>query len=223
MNEAYNLSPLLDIINLTSLSAIAPASHHGTSQKSQTEISLLSLGSSFVLLAGITRTPARDIVILLWDLQYSVVLSSHTLPIPSALTQADKKGLSLELVGAGTTQAILVLTPSNNPLKGKSSDTTSSLRSTVLVVPFTTPLTSTIAGAMGRASGSAKWIFQDESLVSQPSELDDSQISLLQTMRTTVDQNRPEGASTAFFEWVQNTRASQGKQGAPNGQQVENI
>jgi hypothetical protein len=183
----------------------------GSFVKYQNEISLLSLGSTFILLAGLTRSPTREIVFLIWDLKYSVLLASQTMPIPSTLSQADKEGLTLELVAAGSGQAMLVITPNTHPIKSPP-EVSSSLRSTALVVPFTVPAASTIANAMGLASRGAKWLVQDESSPSMSSELDAIQVTLLQSMRKMVEQNRPDGASTAFFEWGKKATAWKGQQ-----------
>ncbi|TFY73214.1 hypothetical protein EWM64_g10798, partial [Hericium alpestre] len=61
-------------------------SQEAPTDRSASEISLLSLGASFVLLAGITTTHPPELTLLLWDLQYSVVLAVHSLPIPSSLS-----------------------------------------------------------------------------------------------------------------------------------------
>lgn len=197
--------PVSESLHLSSLSAFLP------SKKPSQEISLLSLGSSFVLLAGLTKTSPREVIFLLWDLQYSVLLASHTMPVPSTLVQAEKSGLILELAGTeGTSsQATLVLTPAVPPKNAsKSGDTSAALRSTVLVVPYTLPATSTIAGAMGQASASSKWLAKQSpkdvaSDLGTGSGIDKTQAALLRTMRTSVEQNRPEAASTAFFEWAE--------------------
>lgn len=209
-DDTINIIPILEPIHLTSLSALASGTHAGPSAKSLNEISLLSLGSTFVLLAGLTRSPTREIVFLIWDLQYSVLLASHSIPIPSTSAQADKGGLALELVAGSTNLAMLIITSTTHPIKRTAPDASSSLRSTVLVVPFTVPAASTIAGAMGRASHSVKWLVQNET--SPSLELDASQVALLKLMRTMIEQNRPDGASTAFFEWSSKATALGGQQ-----------
>jgi len=145
------------------------------------------------------------------------VLATHTISIPSTLSQTDKKGLTLELVAAGAAQAILVLTPTMQHVKGTGPEASSSLRSTVLVVPFTVPAASTIANAIGLASHSKKWLLQDESSPSTYSDVDPTQLALLQSMRAMIKQNRPEGASTAFFEWSKKATTPQGQQVATKG------
>lgn len=143
------------------------------------------------------------------------------MPMPSSLSQAEKRGLRLELISGSTTQAVLGITPATSLKKGKGVDAdSSSLRSTILVIPFTVPPTSTIANAMGHASNASGWISQDTASATLSSELDATQETLITSMRTMVEQNRPEAASTAFFEWVGSSNASHGPPGASNGQSV---
>jgi hypothetical protein len=145
------------------------------------------------------------------------MLATHTILIPSTLSQADKRGLTLELVATSTTQAMLTLTPTPHPIKNTAPEASSSLRSTVLIVPFTVPAASTIANAMGLASHSAKWLLQSESSLPAYSGLDATQVALLQSMRAMIQQNRPEGASTAFFEWSKKVTPPKGQQVETNG------
>ena len=207
----------VDAITLTSFSALSS----GSSEKHTHDISILSLGSSFVLLAGITKTPTRELVIHIWDLQYSVLLASHSMLMPSSLSQAEKRRLRLELVGGSTTQSVLWITPAMSSMKGKGTDAnSSSLRSTILVIPFTVPSTSTIANAIGCGSNNSYWISRDAASATIFSELDVTQETLVGSMRTMVEQNRPEAASAAFFEWAEISNASRGQQGISNGQSV---
>jgi hypothetical protein len=176
---------------------------------------LLSLGSSHVLLAGITQNPTREITLLLWDLQYSVLLASQTLPIPSALSQSNENTIKFNLVVANASQALLVLTPNVPSSHRKSQASTSSpSRSSVLVVPFTAPATSTIANAMGRASSGAKWFAQPNTSASpapNQAKYDPARMKLLDTMRSAMGQNRPQAASVAFFEWEKREKAANEK------------
>lgn len=177
---------------------------------------MLSLGSSHVLLAGITQNPTREITLLLWDLQYSVLLASQTLPIPSALSQSNENTIKFNLVVANASQALLVLTPNVPSSHRKSQASTSSpSRSSVLVVPFTVPATSTIANAMGRASSGAKWFAQPNASASlappNQAKYDQARMKLLDTMRSAMGQNRPQAASVAFFEWEKREKAASEK------------
>ncbi|KAH9179596.1 hypothetical protein EDB89DRAFT_1922170 [Lactarius sanguifluus] len=143
--ESLQLLPIPSPMRLSGLSFIEKSSGATTS----TTVSTLSLGSSFALICG-GLVQSQDLVVLLWDLRYSVVLASHRFPIPTDLT-VSKADISLKLIPASNTQVLLLL--SSRP-QGKSSKS----RSAVFVIPTTVPATSTIATAMGRASSSAKWL-----------------------------------------------------------------
>ncbi|KAG6897610.1 hypothetical protein C0992_013050 [Termitomyces sp. T32_za158] len=177
---------------LTGLSFISKVS-------SSEEVSLLSLGSSHVLLSALTDTPAPEIVLLLWDLQYSVLLASQSLPIPSTLSQAKDVTLKLKLVPASSSQALLVLSTHTADARPKPEGTPS--RSSVLVVPFMCPETSTIANALGQASSGAKWMAQAASSSLAAPSHDPSRTKVLSTMRTAMAKNLPQAANVAFFEW----------------------
>lgn len=161
---------------------------------------MLSINSSLVLLAGITDSSTPEIALHVWDLQYSVLLTSHAIPIPSTLTQSKEVSISLNLVATTTSQALLVLSSNNANPERKSQGSPS--RSSVLIVPYSVPITSTISNAMGRASAAAKWLTSSSSSAAagQPSQ-DAPYAKLLATMRTAMDQNKPQAANSAFFDW----------------------
>lgn len=143
------------------------------------QLSLLSLGTSIVLLSTISPKTG-GIVLLMWDLQYSVVLSQQNLPIPDV--KLDKT--SLKLVSASDSQVLLLISPPH-PAK-----------STVYVVPCIAPAVSTIANAMGRASSAVPWL--KGSLLSK-AELTDSESQMLAKMKKGGDGPKK---SQAFFDWV---------------------
>ncbi|KAH9045311.1 hypothetical protein EDB85DRAFT_2284235 [Lactarius pseudohatsudake] len=192
--ESLQLLPIPSPMRLSGLSFIEKSAGATTS----TTVSTLSLGSSFALICG-GLVQSQDLVVLLWDLRYSVVLASHRFPIPIDLT-ASKAGISLKLIPASNTQVLLSL--SSRP-QGKSSKS----RSAVFVIPTTVPATSTIATAMGRASSSAKWLVAPNggplSVSFSPERHD-----FLDKLRSTIRQNDPEAADSAFFEWVENRSGS---------------
>ncbi|KAF8645497.1 hypothetical protein AX16_007782 [Volvariella volvacea WC 439] len=200
------ISPSTDPIQLTGMSFISstnsvPSTKPSKKSKAKSEnatsstpsaktpntISLLPLHSSLVLLASISNTSEnQEIILLVWDSQFSIVLASYSLPIPSALTQSKEMGIEIRLApttnpasrrdsagddkgrvkekesvgGLQSSQALLLL--STVPLSTSSSPSAGNLRSSVLVVPFVVPVVSTIAAALGRASATAKWIKSPE-------------------------------------------------------------
>ncbi|PBK67026.1 hypothetical protein ARMSODRAFT_1020992 [Armillaria solidipes] len=151
-----------------------------------TSPSILALNTSHILLAGITSNPDRKIALLLWDLRFSVLLASHSLSIPSG--SEDKTTLSLV---SASSEVLLIVSP------GPSEKVKSTSRSSVLVVPYAVPASSTIANAMGRASSAAPWLAKRPST----SQLDRSQEALLAEMRSAMEQGRPQSASMAFSKW----------------------
>ncbi|KAI1796095.1 hypothetical protein LXA43DRAFT_652845 [Ganoderma leucocontextum] len=141
----------------------------GTTRTS--EATLAALTSSHVLLSAVTSGSPLEIVTLLWDLRYGVLLAQQSIPVPSTLPRPKKHGAVLRLQvspspasSPGSTKtsmlslnAVLVLHPS--PEREHQTEPGSvPARSTVLVIPVTVSLTSTIAAAMGKANAGARWV-----------------------------------------------------------------
>lgn len=195
------LSPISSLLRLTGLSFIENTSEASALHHNAKAVSTLSLGSSLVLLCG-RVLQSQDLVLLLWDLRYSVILASHRFPIPVNLSAP--KGVSLDLVPALDT---LVLLSISSGLQDK----TSKLFSAVFVVPVTVPATSTIANAMGRASSSARWLAKPHILPNghtPDASFDSNRRDLLDKLRTAIRQSRPEAADPAFFDWLENRSGS---------------
>ncbi|KAF9644503.1 hypothetical protein BDM02DRAFT_3190540 [Thelephora ganbajun] len=172
------------------------------------ELSLLPIHSSLVLLAAIPTSPPTDIVLLIWDLQYSVLLASHSFTMPSTLSRSAMGGIRIELVKCTESQVVLTLSP-RMPL----AEIKSTYRSSVLVIPINVPSTSTIANAMGRAAAGEKWIAKTSASpvngaangtisAGSTTRLEASQDSLLRKLHASISQKRPQAADEAFFAWV---------------------
>ncbi|GLB34213.1 hypothetical protein LshimejAT787_0110970 [Lyophyllum shimeji] len=191
--SSVELSPASEPFRLTGLSFISKP-------QNSAELSLLPLSSSHVLLSALTASSGTPgIVLLLWDLQYSVLLANQALPVPSTLAQADDVTIKLTLVPASSSQALLLLSPRSSRT-GRKSEAASS-RSSVLVVPLTCPPVSTIANAMGRAASGGKWIDSATPSSLDTSPHDAARTKVLATMRTAMEKNLPQAANVAFFEW----------------------
>jgi hypothetical protein len=197
-----SLLPISSPLRLAGLSFIKRTFEAAASQSSSSAVSILSLGSSLVLLcSGITQS--QDLVLLLWDLRYSVVLASHRFSIPSQLSTS-KGSVSLELIPALNSLALLSV--SSGPLTKVPKPC-----SAVLAVPVTVPTTSTIANAMGRASSSAKWIVKSDALTNGHvpyASFDSDHRDLFDKLKAALRQNNPEAADSAFFEWLKNRSGS---------------
>ncbi|KDR84273.1 hypothetical protein GALMADRAFT_133615 [Galerina marginata CBS 339.88] len=170
------------------------------SESSKRSVSLLALTSSHVLLAAIA---SNEITLLIWDLQFSVLLSSHTLPVPSALSSST---LHVRLVPGAQSptksetevfgQAVLIL--SSIPPKETPEDKTVSV---LIVVPYSVPTVSTIAAAMGRGDAGNRWLRASEEEPKQSTD-DKARAKLLGTMKTAIQGGRPLAAAEAFMQWV---------------------
>ncbi|KAH9482205.1 hypothetical protein JR316_0004300 [Psilocybe cubensis] len=189
------LSPPLRLTNLSFIS-----------QPSRYTSSILSLTSSHVLLAAVAT---QEVVLLLWDLQFSVLLASHSLPIPTTLNSS---ALHVRLVQGSQTltktetqaigQAILILSsmPSSDSSESKNNKTSSVL----VVVPYSVPVQSTIAAAMGKGDAGSKWLRVpgEEATAAQQSPEEKAKAKLLSTMRTAMQGGRPQAAVAAFMKWA---------------------
>ncbi|KAF9006748.1 hypothetical protein BDQ17DRAFT_1352325 [Cyathus striatus] len=153
--------------------------------------SILALTSTHVLLAS-TTTSQDEVALLLWDMQYGVLLTSHNFPVPSSMKESG--GISAQLVDAGQGQAVCIL----SPLESKKQQAT---LTTVLVTSYSVPLTSTIANALGKALNGARWIKKDSSPVAAAPYNEDKS-KLVAEMRTAMDQNRIQAANDLFFSWA---------------------
>ncbi|KAF8883188.1 hypothetical protein CPB84DRAFT_193080 [Gymnopilus junonius] len=168
------------------------------SEPSTLPVSLLALSSSHVLLAAVA---SQEITLLLWDLQFSVLLSSHTFAIPSALSSSP---LHIRLVSGVDSptktaaqidgQAILIL----SSIPAKDSNKTVSV---LVAVPYTVPVVSTIAAAMGRGDAGKKWLQAPEEKKEMSAD-EKARLKLVTTMRSAMQSGRPQGASAAFTKWA---------------------
>ncbi|KAL0950072.1 hypothetical protein HGRIS_010076 [Hohenbuehelia grisea] len=197
-SERLELNLSADSLQLTSLSFISTKSPNTSSK----EVAILSLGSSHVILAGITKSPSREVVLLLWDLQYGIVLALHSLPIPPHMSLSKEIAINMQLESAGS-HVILALspTPAGRDQKAKTGSTSSSLKSSLLVAPVTVPSTSTIANAMGRTELGAKWLASPSTTDSATIGIDSAHAKVLDSMRLAMEQNLPQAANEAFFGW----------------------
>lgn len=162
-----------------------------------------------------TASPSAELVFLLWDLQYSVLLASRTMSLSSSIQRSKKQGIKLQLSGSSgaVQQAFLVLSPTANG-EAESSTGDAAQRSSILVVPLVVPQTSTLANAIGRASAAEQWLAPAPSpstqAASSSSGMDGAQAKVLRVMRTAMEQKRVEAADDAFFAWVAQQEGAKG-------------
>jgi gephyrin len=192
----------LSFINSPSTSPLKKSQAQRTAKKPYTVPSLLALTSSHTLLAS--PTPQGEIALLLWDTQYSILLASHLLPIPSSLnsqpSSLDTALLSPSAAGikAGSQQAILIVSQSLSDADGKTPR-----KSNIYVVPYSIPVKSTLANAIGRSNAGARWLENGDSTTTDVlvSPQEAARSKLISDIRTAVEQNRPEAANELFTKW----------------------
>ncbi len=203
------------------------------------EATLAALTSSHVLLSAVTAGSPMEIVTLLWDLRYGVLLAQQFIPVPSTLPRPKKHGAVLRLqvspssvsgsdsirASAVSMNAILVLHPSPDR-EHQAESGAAAARSTVLVVPVTVPLKSTIAAAMGKANAGARWVSTKPSgpisqgqgqLTRGGVELSPHARKALREIKAALDgsaNGSTVAAETVFFEYVkqQSKGAIQGEE-----------
>ncbi|OBZ70519.1 hypothetical protein A0H81_09230 [Grifola frondosa] len=159
------------------------------------EAALASLGSSHVLLAGVAST---ELVLLLWDLQYGVLLASHTVPLPAPLS-TEPHAPPLALI-ASSAHALLVLPPA-----AELERPTAAGRTSILAVPFSVPPRATLAAALGRAEAGAKW------LASRPGKYGHTDMSAAAWKALKNMRNAGAGADVAhiFFEYLKDAKSGE--------------
>jgi hypothetical protein len=139
-----------------------------------------------------------------------VLLASHTLSIPSALSSSLYIQLVLGPQTLTKTQAYvsgqtLLILSSLPPGKDKEKASTEYKSVSVLfVVPYTVPSTATISAALGLGGASSKWLrgLNDQSSSITPTVAETTRAKLLTTIRSAVEGGRGQAAAAAFMKWV---------------------
>ncbi|KAF9236212.1 hypothetical protein BU15DRAFT_50422 [Melanogaster broomeanus] len=155
-----------------------------------TGLSIVSLGSSLVLLAALIDK-TQDIALQIWDLRYGVLLASQGMPTPSSLHSPH---FSLSVADNG--QVLLTLSASQTHNKNQGSP-----RSSVYVVPVDPRLKSTLAAALGKSASTAEWLVPKTPDSREPAQHDE-ETSLLSAMEASLRKKKPQSADEAFFTWV---------------------
>ncbi|KAG9015575.1 hypothetical protein FRB94_000180 [Tulasnella sp. JGI-2019a] len=119
-----------------------------------TTFSLLHINTSQVLLACITKS--ADLQLLLWDLNYQVLLASHSVQLPKSSKLMVSERATVQIIRATPTHALVSL--SYAPRSSKARGSAESSQSTVFLVQFSAPFASSILGVLGRASFGEEWL-----------------------------------------------------------------
>lgn len=168
--DAFALSQIGRPITLTALS--------------RRQSTIYALTSSHVLLASTTLSQPPEIIFLLWDVQYSVLLTERRHPLPSGLPLDN---LQLKLSIASKSLALLVVRPY---IKQK--------KSLVLSVPYAVPESSSLRNALGKAPFTQKWIKSSKGV--NPGAVPED---LPKKLENILKEGHIETAEEAFFEWLE--------------------
>ncbi len=175
-----------------SLSCFKPSSLVNTLRS---QVSLLPLGYSRILLSTITPSNPSDIQLLLWDLRYSVVLASASCPVPPSIAMVPPSKIEIRLSMMPSDQFALTLSPNNAEIHR-------STRCVAMVASLSTIPPSTIAVAMRCMDETKKWI-------SRPGDPDITDATekgrreLMEGIRLNLKDGDTEAANKKFFDWVE--------------------
>ncbi|PVG03662.1 hypothetical protein CPB86DRAFT_810725 [Serendipita vermifera] len=162
-------------------------------------LSILSLTSSHLLVAGITtKDPA--IALLLWDTRFLTLLAERRVSIPASLSLASPDEIRLQLVSSSDRQSLLVV---NSQLSTTLTDSPSSTKGVIFIIPHNVPATSSLANAIGKAQATNNWLAP----APKPPQLqgvdpeEESREEVLQEIIQALDAGKVEEADRIFFDW----------------------
>ncbi|TEB23786.1 hypothetical protein FA13DRAFT_1797815 [Coprinellus micaceus] len=158
-------------------------------------VSITALTSSHVLLAALPPGASPSVAhIQIWDLQYSVLLSSHSLPLPSAFSSSLP---GLKLIPARG-QAILSLSTPNGV-------------SSLFVIPYSTPPQSTLAVAISKGASTKPWIQSDtpeQRKSESKSKAEVERERVVASIKSAMASGKVSVAEGAFGAWLKETEES---------------
>lgn len=154
------------------------------------DLSIVSLGTSLVLLAALVEG-TQDLSLQIWDLSYGVLLTAHSMTVPSAIPSPH---LSLTVADEG--QVLLTVSPSSTDEKKIAPK-----RSSIHIVPVDARLKSSIAAALGKMALTAEWLVPKKSNGQEPQE-DDESTKIVSDIRASLEKKNAQKAEQAFLKWV---------------------
>ena len=166
---------------------------------SRPQSTTVALTSSHVLLASITSSQPPNIVFLLWDVQYSVLLAERQHPLPLFLSGLPRNNLQLQLTIAPKSLALLVVRPYITVAENEKT-TAAGVKSLVISIPYAVPESSSLKNALGKAPLTQKWITSSKG--SKLAGVDASAKDILKTLESTLKGGHIEKAEEVFFEWL---------------------
>jgi hypothetical protein len=167
---------------------------------SKRHFTTVALSSSHVLLASIISSQPPEIIFLLWDVQYSVLLTERRHPLPSYLSSLPLDKLRLRLALASKSLALLVVHPYFTVAE-KEKKAAVSVKSLVLSIPYAVPESSSLKNALGKAPSTEKWIKSSGS--GKPLGIHAAAEGILKRLEKLLEEGHVEKADEAFFGWLE--------------------
>jgi len=167
-----------------------------------TGTSINCVGSTHVLVAASTKVDL-DIVLLLWDVRYGVLLAEKRVPRPNAVSTIQLDLLRLQISPCNSAQSLLIIFAAR-PSRHDAS--TSGLKVVTMVIPHTIPNASTLANAIGRANAGERWIVSADHSP-EPKSYEDGREDMLSSVMEAIKNGQLEMADKIFFEWESEQRA----------------
>lgn len=168
-------------------------------------MSISCLGSTHVLVVGFDKVNA-DIVLLIWDVQYGVLLAEKKILKPNAFSVISPDLLQLSLTSCDTTQTLLSISSTKSGSKKNASAI--GLKAIVMIIPHSIPASSSLAGALGRATSSEKWLAPVPlDTASGSNSRDDGREAMLASVTDAIESGQADVADRIFFEWEAEQRA----------------
>jgi hypothetical protein len=152
-----------------------------------------------VLLSAIVPSNPNDVLLLLWDLRYSVVLATTTCPVPPSVAMHSSEELDISLSRIGADQVCITLSPR---VSGKSR----SARCVALVASFSTPPTSTIAVAMRCLEETKSWIGGERD-VAVLDTAETTRRTLVADVAKWLLAGDVDSANKKFFDWAESVES----------------
>jgi hypothetical protein len=146
---------------------------------------------------------------MLWDVQYSVLLTERRHPLPPYLSGLPLDNLQLKLTIASKSLALLVVCPYINVAE-REKKMAAGVKSLVLSIPYAVPESSSLKNALGKASFTQRWITSEKG--DKPAGIHAAADDILKRLENFFKEGHVEKAEEAFFGWLE-TQARHPKNG----------
>ncbi|KIM29641.1 hypothetical protein M408DRAFT_22959 [Serendipita vermifera MAFF 305830] len=168
-------------------------------------MSLCCLESTHVLVTGV-EVVNSDIVVLLWDVQFGVLLAEKKIVRPPLLSAIPANRLQLSMTFCDGNQTLLNVSSAKPSNKKEAS--TSGPKAITMIIPHSIQVGSSLASAIGRAKASENWLRPvNIHSTSGSTPHKDGREVMLESVTNAIESGQPEVADKLFFEWEAEQKA----------------